>query len=321
MRRSTLPAGATEKREMSIENKNLNLAVTESERDLAFMLPREFTPTLRQGVAVISDGRSFAFLTTRVVDEYGRFGHATSMSSPFWMDDKASMVAFMRLLHGFIACEPPTYNLEPLPAVGKIQPTCALSAGANVVLSGTLKGARVVLKFPASQSVVQLSRWCREVEMWRRHLWLKEVPNLIKLHEAQSEFDGVALLLFDHDSEGWVSLDDFCGAATMANDHFAEFSARLETQIGDALSAFHRNGWAFVDVHPGNIVINGTDFLLIDIESMVQLRQSTKSVVRRPDFVKTGDFKATAHTDKASLELVIKHLTKKRKQARRDTSE
>jgi hypothetical protein len=317
--RSTLPAGATEKRKMSIENKNLNLAVAESERDLAFMLPREFTPKLRQGVAVISDGRSFAFLTTRVVHELGSFGHATSMSSPFWMDDKASMVAFMRHLHGFIACEPPTYDLAALPAIGKIQPACALSAGANVVLSGTLNGARVVLKFPASQSEDQRLRWRREVEMWRsHHLWLKDVPNLIKLHAAQSDFDGVALLLFDHNSEGWVSLDDFCGAATMADDDFAAFSARLETQIGDALSAFHNNGWAFVDVHPGNIVTNGTDFLLIDIESMVELGHSTKSVVRRPGFVMTGDFKATALTDKESLKLVIEHLTKKRKHARRD---
>jgi DNA-binding helix-hairpin-helix protein with protein kinase domain len=47
----------------------------------------------------------------------------------------------------------------------------------------------------------------------------------------------------------------------------------VERDINAALAAIHAQGFAFVDVHPGNILMsaNGERAMLIDIESMSPL--------------------------------------------------
>lgn len=293
----------------------IELALEELERDLALMLPAHYTTApLPERVGVMSDGRSWFFVTTRIVVA-GVLTHSTQVSAEFKMEEEASMVAFMRLMHTFIEAaivKPVTYTLPPLPRIRDIDVTRALSASsrrANIVVSGELGGRGVVLKFPGLLGR-KGERWRMETQAWERE-WLGEVPNLIRLHADWKKY-APALLLFDHASDGWHSLEEQCVCAAMTDAAFAAFVAAIETQIGAALHKIHDNGCAFVDVHPGNIVTDGTTFLLIDIESMVPLNTTTSGVVARADFTPKRAFTATKETDLASLAMVVEHLEAKR---------
>jgi hypothetical protein len=122
-------------------------------------------------------------------------------------------------------------------------------------------------------------------------------------------------LLFDCGDDEWHALEKHCVCRKADLDNT---KVVVERDINAALAAIHAQGFAFVDVHPGNILMsaNGERAMLIDIESMSPLGVPVDNVMIRAQFAPKslrvgGRCCPTAVTDNQSLKKVLAWLEKK----------
>lgn len=294
-----------------LSSTHVNEAVVELLRDYTHTVDDGVSPTAPTFYALLGDG--VEWVATRwqcVVSAYYK-AFALQQSARFQFDitDATAIRPFVdnvvRLLCAAVASptHPTGWTLAPLDvAAGNritAQRVLAATSACVVVQCSDASGSTFALKVPLPAQPERC-----EKEMAVRSRWLAEglVPPNIAVCSAVSFFGAPAIRL---DTVGDV-LERVCLCSAAERESVARVVLR---DVGAALDWLHARNAAFVDLHPGNVILVGAgaarQAYLIDAESCGALGATSEAPVR-PAFRTLGaDQVPTVETDRLGLMLVL----------------
>lgn len=293
-----------------MSKRHVDEAIVELLRDYAHTVDAGVSRTAPTFYALMGDGIEWVATRWRcVVDGYSK-AFALERSALFQLDvtDANAAYAFVenvvRLLSGAVASpmHATGWTLAPLD-VGDVlviaDRVLAATSGCVVVQCGDATGATFALKVPRPSQPARC-----EKEMAVRSKWLadKAVPPNIAVCSAVTFFGASAIRL---DTVGAV-LERVCLCSAAEREMVARIVLR---DLTAALNWLHARATAFVDLHPGNVILVGAgatrQAYLIDAESCSSLGVRTDAPIR-PAFRTLGvDQTPTVATDQHGLLLIL----------------
>lgn len=306
-----------------------NDAINGVQRDHActLTLPCESMP---YGLGVISDGRTFRLVRTEMSPAV-----KSAWSRPYNFRVATDVQAFLTLLaHAVLVAASRSYvHQYDLPRCTldgqEVQVRAVLASSSNsVVFRFTLGSDKLLGKFVVGDDVAE--RFDRELAVWREHGALLAESHFVRRaplpERTEQLWEFVSTFVYRDD--GAKPLRDLRRAIVQPRpgERGSLAAARLDAlktvvvrDISSALKHLHAHGLAFVDVHPGQIVVKTDDAgdptaaLLVDVET-VQRFEAAVPAKRRVWFAR--DFEprqmsvrpVSAETDAESFALTLAWL-------------
>jgi hypothetical protein len=291
----------------------VNDAVNRIQRDFVNTLPRSVPPNLPVGFGVIGDGR--VMILTRI--QIDNRGVKTFLSDLYDLTDianrKSFFVDFVRML-GVAASRRWMHPTGVAVDTGEL-------GGALVDVIAVRQHA-VVYRWRSPDSLTFVHKYIANVA--RRNLefdiWLGANEHALQGNLGPGvvrprSFDRASRTLCYID-DGWQSLDGRITCRHAAPD--MTFLRAMVMQVGDALRYLHAKKHAFVDVHPGNIMVSSDSlrFKLIDAEQVRPFDDANESRTAKerglkqrahfwPREINKRPINAITDADAESLALVI----------------
>ena len=290
---------------------NLNLACNGAQRDFAFTSPAGGCHFTLSG-----DGLCFVFLRTHVEQKKLQ----TTVSSLYCTKEmeglKSFLTDFAKVLRASVGRSPEAafvhapYKPEEL-QVGSYQFVRPLAVNENTVVAQlhTKTGEQLALKYDRESGRNSIKR----ERAIMAHLTEKGLNRYVTPYLPYLRTKSSALMPYCGQA-----LDNLCLCDPARNQRICD---AVEKQVSKALEAFHKHDLAFVDIHPGNILIqeHGDAFTvtLTDIESIRPTTrgqegtwQGDKPVAAYLTFVKSEPWH-TADNDLVSLKAVLRWIASK----------
>jgi hypothetical protein len=276
------------------------LAVSELLRDFARTVGEGIEETKRDFYGLMGDGVEWEATSWFVVVRSATKPFAARSSGRFTLklDSDDSVREFVsRILRLRAAAALPSrhhtgWSNVPLQGI-QVERVLAVT-GACVVARCVYEGRTIALKIGRRQ---QDGPRCERDATVRESLGLDPPPPGITVCRSVSLF-GVRPVLW-LETVGTV-LEDMCSERVRV-----ALACVVRDDIGAALTWLHEKGWAFVDLHPGNIVISGGRAFLIDLESCSELDKPTDAPICASFRTVGDDLIPTRATDRLGLTLVL----------------
>jgi hypothetical protein len=265
-------------------------AINGVQRDHActLKLPCESLP---YGLGVISDGRTYRLVRTEMSPTV-----KSAWSRPYNFRVGADVQAFLTLLaHAVLVAATRSYvhkyDLPKCELDGReVQVRAVLASSSNsVVFRFTLGFDKLIGKFVVGDDVTE--RFDREQAVWREHGALLAESHFVRRASLPERTEQLweVVSTFVYVDDGSTPLRDVRKdlAQPRPGERGSLAAARLDAlktvvvrDVSAALKHLHAHGLAFVDVHPGQIVVktdaegNPTTALLVDVETIQRFEAS-----------------------------------------------